>query len=58
MMSESLLGVISEHVQTMLVVGLEITSGVSFDQVSSEIGAKAFEPHCRFSHGVLYQSQT
>jgi len=39
MLPESLLGEISEHVQTQSVVGLEITSGVSFDRVSTEIGA-------------------
>jgi len=28
------------------------TSGVNIDWVSSEIGGKAFEPHCRFSNDI------
>jgi len=36
---QSLLREILDHVQTKSVVGLEITSGVSFDRVSLEIGA-------------------
>jgi len=60
MLLESLLAEILEHVQTESVVVLEITLGLRFDTVSSEIrvSVQAFEPHCRFRHGVLYQSQS